>query len=191
MKKIGIIGEDPNDTTSIKNLLVKKYPHEIKCKTLIRNIKGGHLDNARTPKSLKVEFDDYNPDVVIFVRDADGIATEQQKIKKVKDWFNKLNPVVNNRGILLHNIYELEALILADIATFNKLYKTDIKVKSNVMYQKEPKELLIRESKKIDFKNPYKPSDCEKIFNTLDFDTVLNNCEYFRAFNAAFAERLL
>lgn len=188
MKKIGIIGEDPNDTTSIQNLLVKKYPKLFHCKPMIRNKKGYQLDNERVPKSLKVEFEDYNPDIVIFVRDVDGLATEQVKIKKVKDWFEKLNAVVDKKGILLHNIYELEAMILADIDTFNRMYNTQIKFPGNVMFQKEPKEYLIGKTEKL--QKTYAESHCPDIFNNLNFDTVVKRCDYFRAFNEAFIQKL-
>jgi len=188
MKKIGIIGEDPNDTSSIQNLLVKKYPKLFNYKPMLKNKKGYQLDNERVPKSLKVEFDDYNPDIVIFVRDVDGLATEHAKIKKVKDWFTKLNTIVDNKGILLHNIYELEAMILADIDTFNSMYNTQIKFPGNVMYQKEPKEFLIRKTEKL--RKTYAESHCPTIFDQLNFDTVIKNCEYFRTFNEIFVEAL-
>lgn len=38
--KIGLIGEDPNDTLSIQNLLLQKYPGVFHFKQLIKNKKG-------------------------------------------------------------------------------------------------------------------------------------------------------
>src|ERR1700743_2437831 len=122
--KIGLIGEDPNDTQSIRNLLQRRYPDSFTFKQLIKNKKGYQLDNARTSAALKVEFDDFKPNYVIFIRDADALPGENEKIQKAHNWFIKLNQIVNNKGILLLNIYELEALILADIETFNRLYGT-------------------------------------------------------------------
>lgn len=180
MKKIGIVGEDPNDTDAIKNLLQKKHANALHFKQLIKNKRGHQLDNERTFHSLKIEYDDYKPHFVLFIRDADGIVTENNKIKKVVNWFTKLNPTVENKGILLINIYELEALILADISTFNRLYGTTIKFGGNVMYQTEPKELLIQKTSKN--KKKYAESHCPDIFKELDFDSVINNCMYFKTF---------
>ena len=55
--KIGLIGEDPNDTLSIQNLLLQKYPDLFQFKQLIKNKRGYQLNNSRTDAALKVEFD--------------------------------------------------------------------------------------------------------------------------------------
>ena len=75
MKRIGLIGEDPNDTIAIKNLLVKKYPGLFICEPLLRNERGNNLDTKKYSARLKIEFEDIKPDIVIFVRDVDGIRT--------------------------------------------------------------------------------------------------------------------
>jgi hypothetical protein len=147
---------------------------------LIRNKRGYQLNNSRTDKALKVEFEDYNPQFVLFIRDADALPSENVKINKVHEWFNKLNPIVNNRGILLINIYELEALILADIETFNRLYGTSIKFEKNCMHKREPKEFLIQKTWKN--KKVYSESHCPEIFKFLRTDILISNCAYFKAF---------
>jgi len=186
--KIGLIGEDPNDTLSIQNLLLQKHSGLIQFKQLIRNKKGYQLNNSRTDAALKVEFEDFKPQYVLFIRDADALPSEKAKIKRVQEWFNKLNPIVNNQGILLMNIYELEALILADIETFNNLYGTSIQFKKNCMYQKEPKEFLIQ--KTSNNKKSYSESHCPGIFKTLKIDTVERNCIYFKEFHSNFKKIL-
>jgi hypothetical protein len=186
--KIGLIGEDPNDTLAIKNLLLQKHPDNVHFKQLIKNKKGYQLDNARVGAALKVEFEEFNPKYVIFIRDADATATESAKLQKVRDWFNKLNPVVNNKGILLMNIYKLEALTLADITTFNTLYGTDIDYSKNVIYQKEPKEFLIQKTSKG--RKVYSESHCPDIFTHLQIDMVKKNCTYFKQFHDDFANKL-
>lgn len=182
--KIGLIGEDPNDTLSIQNLLVQKYPGIFHFKQLIRNKKGYQLDNARTDAALKVEFEDFDPRYVLFIRDADALPSEAEKIQKVKNWFKKLNQVVDDKGVLLINIFELEALILADIATFNRLYGTSIQFRKDCMHQKEPKELLIRKTAKN--RKVYSESHCPEIFRHLKFDLIVANCSYFREFIQTF-----
>jgi len=180
MIKIGLIGEDPNDTESIKNLISQKHEGNFAFKQLIKNKKGYQLDNKNVQNALKIEFDNYNPKIVLFIRDADALETEKAKIKKVYDWFLKLNNVVNQRGILLINIYELEALILADIDTFNKIYKTNIKFQGNIAYKKEPKEFLILKTR--DNQKKYSESDCPKLFSKLKFDKIVLNSPHFSKF---------
>ena len=188
MKKIGLIGEDPNDTLAIKNLLEQRYPKKFQFKQLIKNKKGYQLDNARVSHALKIEFDDFKPHHVIFIRDTDAIESEKEKIKKVLDWFKKLNSIVNNKGLLLANIYELEALILADIDSFNKLYSTKISYTKNVMLQKEPKEFLI--GKTFKNKKTYSESHCPIIFEHLRVEIIIKNCRYFKEFCENLDDRL-
>ena len=180
MIKVGLIGEDPNDTQAIKNLISQKFGDRLSFKHLIKNRKGYQLDNKRVQDALKIEFENYQPRIVLFIRDADGCANETEKKDKVLNWFLKLNPVVNQRGILLMNIYELEALILADIETFNKIYNINIKIRKNVMFQEEPKEFLKLKTKNC--KKKYFESDCPELFKSLRFDSIYNNCKYFSDF---------
>jgi hypothetical protein len=183
MKKIGLVGEDPNDTLSLRNLLAGKYPAAFQFKQLIRNKKGYQLNNARTDAALKIEFEDYKPDYVLFIRDADALPSEKDKLDNVKAWYAKLNNVVNKKGILLINIYELEALILADIETFNKLYGTSIQYSKNCMHQKEPKEFLIQKTAKNS--KVYSESHCPEIFKHLKYDVLIAKCAYFKDFNTS------
>lgn len=184
MKKIALIGEDPHDTISIKNILSKKHSDQFQYKQLLKNKKGYQLNNDRVDAALKIEYDEYKPHCVLFIRDSDSLPSEKEKIKIIKNWFHKLNKIVDNKGIFLLNIYELEALLLADINTFNKTYKTSIKFTKNVMFQKEPKEFLISKTKKL--KKTYSESDCPEIFGHLDFDLLIKNCSYFSEFYQTF-----
>ena len=183
MTTIGLIGEDPNDTTSIKNLLLQKHP-DLVFKQLLKSERGDGLKNSRLSKALNIEFKRTQPQFVLFIRDADVLPSENDKIEKVEEWFKKLNSVINGKGILLTNIYELEALILADISTFNKVYKTKISVTKNVMYQKDPKEFLIEKTRKT--QKQYKVSDCPELFGKLKIDVVLANCTYLKEFYLSF-----
>jgi hypothetical protein len=188
MIKIGLVGEDPNDTSSIKNLLQKRYRKRITFYPLVSRIKGYHLDNPKIRRSLPIEFSDKKCKFVIYIRDLDGFKTDHSKIKSRQNWFKEIDKVVNNKGILLLNIWELEALILADIATFNKLYKTSYKYTGDPMVQKEPKEELMRATLKT--KRQYKESDCPEIFEKLDFNIVEKKCAYFMQFHKEFKSRL-
>lgn len=56
MVTVGLVGEDPNDTCSIKNLLASKYKDRVRFQTLARGIRGCHLDTQKLKNSLKVEL---------------------------------------------------------------------------------------------------------------------------------------
>ncbi|HMQ78522.1 MAG TPA: DUF4276 family protein [Ignavibacteria bacterium] len=188
--KIGLIGEDPNDTNSIQNLLIRKYSEKVYFKKLIRNIKGFYLDNPKTLRSLEIEFEDQKPFFVIVIRDLDGLPEDSAKIGVITNWFDSINKKLNNTGIFLLNIFELEALIFANIDVFNKAYKTKIKQNRNPMYIKEPKEELMRKSRQVNIKKEYEESHAPAIFEKLDLDVLAKNCLYFRQFMDAFEKQL-
>ncbi|MBC7554948.1 MAG: hypothetical protein H7257_13335 [Taibaiella sp.] len=114
-KVIGLVGEDPNDTTAVKNLLLQRFNKNITYLPLINRARGYQLDNARVKHALCIECRIKKPDIVLFIRDADGVATETNAISKCKDWFHRMSADLKSQNILLLNIYELEALIFADI----------------------------------------------------------------------------
>ena len=180
--KIGIIGEDPYDTNAIKNLLSQKYSFQFI--PLLKQVRGDQLSSAKTRRLFKIELKHQNYPIIIFTKDLDGLETESRKKKRVQDWFNQLDSLTGSSGILLLNIYELEALILADIEAFNKLFRTKIKFKGNPMFKEEPKEFLMSQTRKS--KRRYSVSENPAIFKSLRIQEVIKNCPYFRKFITAF-----
>jgi Domain of unknown function (DUF4276) len=187
MINIGLLGEDPNDTSSIKNLLNQKYHGKVQFYPLANRINGYQLDNPKIKRSLPIEFEAKSCDFIIYIRDLDGLKSDQSKINERLKWFHELDKTINNKGILLLNIWELEGLILADIDTFNKLYHITYKFKKDPMAVKEPKELLKHITSKS--KKKYHESDCPEIFEKLSIDTIENGCSYFKEFLLEFNER--
>jgi hypothetical protein len=174
--KIGLVGEAPNDTQSIKNLLLKKYTDtSYEFVFMLQRINGSSLDSQKTKRLLRIEFELQKLNFVIFIRDLDSTLPNKSKLDGRKIYFNNSNNIVDKRGIHLLHIYEIEALILADIETFNKIYKTQIKKFEDVMKVKEPKELLKKASKN------YNESHNPEIFDKLNFNKVLE-CNYFENF---------
>jgi hypothetical protein len=106
-------------------------------------------------------------------------------LKIRKNWFEKLNNEFGN-GIFLLNIYELEALMLADIQTFNLHYKSKINFNGNPMMQEKPKEFLMAKTEYCQKK--YVVSHAPNVFEKLDFETVYKNCSYFKAFIKEFEQ---
>lgn len=176
MIKIGLVGEAPNDTQAIKNILHKKYPKEnVNIFFMLQRITGSQLDSQKTKNFLRKEYEFNKPDIIIFIRDLDSVLPNKQQKDKLKLYFSESNSVVDGNGIFLLHIYEIEALILSDINTFNKIYETEIVVNTDVMTIEEPKEFLKRHAKK------YSESHNAKIFEQLSFDELLK-CGYFKIF---------
>ncbi len=186
MIKIGIIGEHPsNDSKPIKSILEKEYESKnIQFLVLLGNIRGSQLDGKNGKPSRKAidelgrRFRLEKLNFVIYIRDLDGFPSEEKKIKARQNWFEILDEKgANGKGVFLLNIYELEALILADIKTFNQLYSVNIAFKGNPMYQAEPKELLKTKTAKSP-KGKYKESDAADIFEQLDIKKIKNHQQY-------------
>ncbi len=168
--------------------MLQKFDGKLSFVQMQKNVRGHQLDNARLKKALEIEYKSKKPDWVLFIRDTDCIITEKMKIKDKEDWFKGLLPAVNKCGLLLLNIYELEAIILADIATFNRIYGTSIQYKKDVMYQADPKGFLKNKTKNV--KKKFEESHCPDVFSQIQFDTVIANCKYLKVFVTDFKSKL-
>lgn len=180
MIRIGLVGEDPHDTSSIKNLLEKKYKDKIHFFALVKRIKGWHLDTNKINKVLPIEFADKKCHFIIYIRDLDGFKSEKDKVKKRKEWFHTIDSLVNNQGILLLAIWELEALFFADITTINSHYKIKYKSNRDPMMIKEPKEELMRITAHTN--KEYKEAHSPDLFKKLEIDTLIKKCSFFKDF---------
>jgi len=136
-------------------------------------------------RSYNIELSSSAFNYVLVIVDADAIITENAKLQEKKEKYKELEKQLNCRCLLLLNIYELEALILADIAGFKDYYQTNITFKGSVAHVEKPKEFLQEKTGK-----KYKVSDCPTLFQHLNFDTIANNCPYFKAFIADFEKAL-
>jgi hypothetical protein len=183
--KIGIIGEDPYDTEAIRNLLAQKYAYRFQ--PILKNIRGDQLNSPKTAKLLKIELKTNHYPIIIYNRDLDGLETETRKKEKVVKWFNGLNALHKETGILLLHIYELEALILADIEAFNTMFGTQINFTGNPMFKAKPKEYLKAQTRK-NWKK-FEVSENPAIFEKLRIETVIKNCPYFKTFIIAFEQK--
>jgi len=187
MVRVGLVGEDPNDTTSIKNLLEKRYKGKVHFHSLVKGIKGCQLDSPKIKKSLPIEFEDRDCKFIVYVRDLDAFKSQTDKLEAKKKWFKELDAEVNNKGLLLLNIWELEALIFGDIDTFNKVYNIKHKFPGDPTLIKDPKEELKRLTSKS---KKYKESHCPDLFKQLNIDEVEKNCSCFKEFIKEFDAKL-
>lgn len=189
--KIALLGEYPTDSESVKNLFSRHYA-EAEFKTLLFGIHGSNLDdlNNQLRRLIRIEYEDYQPDLLIFIRDLDGLnnTTGRKKKRKLQSVFSKIKSIVEDRAIFMLNIYELEALILADVQTFNQTYLVDLQLSENAMDIPEPKEILKKatagKSRKHD------PSHNPEIFEKIDFKIIQANHAGFRLFVKRFEKWL-
>ena len=178
--KIGLVGEAPNDTASIQNLLSRHYQH-LEFVTLLNRINGSMLDNKKAiSRLLRIEYETQAPDIIIFIRDLDSLENDRIAKKKRQDTFIYSNHIVDGIGIHLLNIFEIEALILADIEAFNNYYGTNVAAVADPMLTVMPKEVLIEATNGLN--NRFKELHGPLLFSLLNFDTLKQNCRYFSAF---------
>jgi hypothetical protein len=121
MIKVGLLGEAPHDTGALTILLKQHFGDSIYFFPLVNDIRGSHIEEQRIKRLLRREYEIEKPQLVIFIRDLDGLESEKGKINRRKNYFTEFKTVVNNNAIFLLNIYAIEALILADIEAYNRL----------------------------------------------------------------------
>ncbi len=187
MKRVGIVGEHyDHDAGALKKLLEHKYnADEVLFVPLLKTLKGKQLNRIRKVKELlEREMQRHNLDFIVYVRDLDGLPSEQEKINKLEKWFQQVR--VDNNGFLFILIFELEALILADIQTFNQLYKVKISFKTNPLHKPNPKEFLKAQTAKTNKK--YHESHTSEIFEASDFDEIISKHKGKQSFQSFIQE---
>ncbi len=175
MKRIGIISENyNNDSKAVAYLLKKRFGKQATFIPLLKSISGKGLEEIRKVAAiLKTEISKNSIDLLILVRDLDALISDKKEIKRVENWAQTIKKKLTTDQKLFIVIFELEALILADINTFNGVYKTKYQLKTSPKFQSEPKELLKQITRKT--KRKYKESDTPEIFQQLNFQKVYQN----------------
>jgi hypothetical protein len=185
MIKVGLVGENPSDTKAIENLLSQSQTEVTFVHLLYGIITGSMLDNDKMIKRLRREVEDQKPHIVLFIRDLDALKSSknfEEKHRKRQEFYTKSKRMINFRkeiqeedSLFLLNIYEIEALILADIEACNAHYKAEILRENDVMEIENPKEFLQKHC-------AYKEADCPEIFKALRIDILQQHCAYFYEF---------
>lgn len=179
---VGVVGESKHETRALIALLKNCLTH-INFVRLIKNQpEGSQWKNKKTLKNLRLSVNTTASNKVgIFSHDLDGPESNDSLKREKKKIFEGVKKSLSNLGQLLYllNIQELEALILADIETFNKEYRTTLKF-SKPEAKKDPKEFLEQKTEKA--KKQYQESHCPELFAKLNPDTVQAKCAYFKAF---------
>ncbi|AMR28067.1 hypothetical protein A0257_13850 [Hymenobacter psoromatis] len=156
--------------------------------TLLNKINGDMLEDAETFRNLRKEYEWEKPNLVIVIRDLDSLQTKGAKWQQRQKYFRKVATVVEQKSLPLLSIYEIEALICADIAAFNSRFGCACAQPADPMAIPEPKEWL---KAAIPRGQPtYSVGHCASLLAAVDYDTVVTNCRYFAAFDAQFRQRI-
>lgn len=186
--RVGLLGESPNDTRAIEALLKPRYGERVEFFTLLNNITGDMLEDAKTGKLLRKEYELEKPNLVVVIRDLDGLAAKGAKWRQRQAYFRDVDRVVEQKSLPLLNIYEIEALICANIAAFNRYFGCSCLQPSDPMAIEKPKEWLMAAT--APGKPRYSEGHSPNLLAQVDYDTVVANCRYFSAFDAAFSQRI-
>jgi hypothetical protein len=174
--KIGLVGESPHDTASVKNLLERVYK-EVEFVNLIEDIRGSQLDQMQpTKRILRIEYQDHKPDLVIFIRDLDGLITDREKLAKRFEYFREFRSVVDKKAIYMLNIFEIEALILCDLNAFQEHYSCQCTCNEDPHSVENPKEYLRLLNKH------YREVDNADIFAKIEHSELLVKSRYYKQF---------
>lgn len=172
--KIGFIGENKNDKEAISNLLSQSYSFEFY--SILNRLTGDQIESSKFLQLIIPELANNNFDMIIVIRDLDGLKSEKAKIKKRYKWYIKLKEYINFQNtIFLLNIYELEALIFSDLKTYNSLVDYYIENSENPMNIIKPKYILKKKTR-------YNEGKAPDIFKNLKIVELIKNCDYFHEF---------
>lgn len=187
---VGLIGENPNDSDALVALLTQRYAGRFAFTYLGKGRTGDQLNNPKMLRVLRQEFDAKQPQLVIYIRDLDALASSVAKWRARHEEFEKIKQIVGNEALFLLHVYQFEALILADIDAFNQQYKVTYSVKGDPTMVENPKKKLISATDKPKAARQYHPNHSAEIAAKLDYGKLVKNCGYFRTFDAAFAAKL-
>ncbi len=167
MIRIGIIGENyQNDACAFKAFMTPQYKGKIEFVPIGRGLNGGDLPERAIIDEVSRATKKEKLNAVLIMRDLDNEA----KRPKRNLWFENVRKAATVDSIFYLAVMELEALILADIDTFNEIYGIKGQYTKNPKFEADPKQVLKNRTSHTNKK--YKPNDALDIFTRLDFEIV-------------------
>ncbi|MFN8715024.1 MAG: hypothetical protein ACK5Z2_19400 [Bacteroidota bacterium] len=188
MKRIALIGESPNDTKSVAALLSKRYQKYCTFFTMLKNIRGGELDDIKPGsvlvKKARIEYQIEKPDLVIIIRDLDSLEDGDinHRRRRIAS-YARLRRTLDKNTIHLLSIYEIEALLLADTKPINEKYGISIEYGDDPMLQHDPKGYLQLRCEYIESESP-------ELFEKLDFEKLLE-VRFFARFIYSLEQKII
>jgi hypothetical protein len=186
MIRIGIIGENyKNDACAFKAFMTPQYKGKIEFVPIGPGLNGGDLPEKTIIDEVSRATRMKRLNAVLIIRDLDN---EAKRVKRDL-WFSNIRKATAIGSVFYLAVMELEALILADIDTFNEIYGITGQYTKNPKFETDPKQVLKDRTRQSNKK--YKPKDALDIFAKLDFDIVYkkhNEKDSFQAFIDNFEE---
>ena len=186
--KIGVIGENSNDVRAVVGLLKQDFSTNIEYFEILHKVNGSLLDQGKGEKAAelaKAEFHRLKLDFVLYIRDLDSLANDFVKIEYRSAIFTKILENVQRKAIFMLNIYEIEALILADFEVFKTYYNRTDWHFDNKKAAESPDSKGVLSS----FSN--KNTDITKILPLLHIPIIIQNHIHFKAFVENFDAMLI
>ena len=189
MIRIGIIGENyQNDACAFKAFMTPQYKSLIEFIPILNSLNGGVPPVEKVVRMIPTESRKHKLDAVLCLFDLD----EEAKRLKRTAWFKIFQKGVVLKSIFYLVVMEMEALILADMETFNDIYGIKGQYVKDPKQQENPKKVLKDKTSKA--KRTYHENDAVEIFKQLRFDIVRKNHkgeDSFDAFIDEFEEQFI
>ncbi|CAN5918523.1 hypothetical protein BH11BAC7_BH11BAC7_08340 [soil metagenome] len=177
MLRIGMIGESEYDRDALK-MLLNRYYQGLVFIPLLKKVNGTQLDQEKTLDILELEFSGKKCDALIIQRDLDADISDDRKTKERNEFFGNIQNRVEAKSFFLLHVHTLEALIIADLDSFNKRFKAEATYSGNPMHREKPKQWL-RDKCKI---QRYEAKDSPELFSQLDIGKLKSKVSYFNKF---------
>ncbi len=190
MIRIGIIGENyRNDACAFKAFLTPQYKGKIEFISLFNSFSKGIPTYSKIIRAMPTEIDKQKLDALLCMLDLDEHAKRTER----NQWFKAIQKGISIKSIFFLAVIELEALILADIDTFNEKYGIKGQYNKNPKLNANPKgELKERTGLSSKAKRQYEEKHSFEIFTDLQFDIVYKKHkedDSFQAFIDHFEEQ--
>jgi hypothetical protein len=192
MLRVGLIGENPNDTDSFAALFSRIYPDKCEYFSLIKNRTGGQLDDikigSRTLAQLQFEYAFEKPDFVVMIRDLDALESDASAYNQRLTNMYALGKAVTQNSIYLLCIWEMETLLLADLEPVNNKYGTTLVYPANT---NDPIDPMLKQDPKGFLKTNcgYHQNDCAELFRTIDL-VKIQSVRFLQEFIPKFEKRI-
>ena len=169
MIKIGIIGENyQNDACAFKAFLTPQYRSEIMFVPILKSLNGGTPPIDKVSRMLPTEIQKHELNAILYIRDLDKDIERLDRNR----WFTNMQKRTPVQSIFFLAVMELEALILADVETFNLNFGIQQQYSKNPKFEVDPKAKLRFWTQKGKAKRQYDENCAEEIFSKLNFNTV-------------------
>ena len=169
---VGIISENANnDGRPIANLLERYFPNKATYYQLREGGAGSRLENPKDFKNIKAQFDKFQPNLVIIIRDLDKDENKKERDTR----FDEYCALFSSHTIHLLFVYMIEELVVIDLNAIELYYDAKV-IRKN----------LPREQKTVDKQLKqivgYRKSDMRDLADLLNKQILYNNYTIWKDF---------